>query len=76
LNNNQDSMKFIYPLIHGHLVKRYKRSQTKNSIYLGDDPAYGKALDEAIRNGVELFVVQARITSESIEYYGTLPVEM
>jgi sugar fermentation stimulation protein A len=40
------------------------------------DPAYGKALDEAIRNGVELFVVQARITSESIEYHGTLPVEM
>jgi sugar fermentation stimulation protein A len=40
------------------------------------DPAYGKALDEAIRNGVELFVVQARISPESIEYHGTLPVEM
>jgi sugar fermentation stimulation protein A len=40
------------------------------------DPAYGKTLDEAIRNGVELMVVQARITPESIEYHGTLPVEM
>ena len=40
------------------------------------DPAYGKALDEAIRNGVEIIVVQARITPESMEYHGTLPVEL
>ena len=25
MNNNQDSMKFTYPLIHGRLVRRYKR---------------------------------------------------
>ncbi len=40
------------------------------------DPAYGKALDKAIRNGVEIIVVQARITPESIEYHRTLPVVM
>ena len=38
------------------------------------DPAYGKALDKAIRNGVEIIVVQARVTPESIEYHRTLPV--
>lgn len=40
------------------------------------DPAYGKALDKAIRNGVEVIVVQTRITPESIEYHKTLPVVM
>ena len=40
------------------------------------DPAYGKALDKAIRNGVEVIVVQARVTPESIEYHRTLPVVM
>ncbi len=38
------------------------------------DPEYGKALDKAIRNGVEIIVVQARVTPESIEYHRTLPV--
>jgi sugar fermentation stimulation protein A len=38
------------------------------------DPAYGKTLDKAIRNGVEIIVVQARVTPESIEYHRTLPV--
>ncbi len=40
------------------------------------DPAYGKALDKAIRNGVEVFVVQARVTPEGIEYHKTLPAVM
>jgi len=40
------------------------------------DPTYGKALDEAVRNGVEVIVVQARITPQSIEYHRALPVEL
>ncbi len=40
------------------------------------DPAYGKALDEAVRNGVEIIVVQARVSPESIEYQRVLPVEL
>jgi len=38
------------------------------------DPAYGLALDKAIRNGVEMIVVQAKVTPESIEFHKTLPV--
>jgi len=37
------------------------------------DPAYGKALDKAIRNGVEVVVVQARVSPEGIDYHRTLP---
>ena len=40
------------------------------------DPAYGKALDEAVRNGVEVIVVQARVTPQGIEYHRVLPVEL
>ena len=40
------------------------------------DPAYGLALDKAIRNGVEVVVVQARVTPEGIEYHRTLAVKM
>ena len=40
------------------------------------DPAYGKALDEALRHGVEIIVVQARVTPESIEYHRVLPVDL
>jgi len=40
------------------------------------DPAYGLALDKAIRNGVEVIVVQARVTPKGIEYHRTLAVEM
>ncbi|MEN8157240.1 MAG: DNA/RNA nuclease SfsA [Bacteroidota bacterium] len=40
------------------------------------DPAYGKALDEAVRRGVEIIVVQARVTPEQITFQGTLPVEL
>jgi len=40
------------------------------------DPAYGKALDEAIRNGVEVIVIQARVSPDSIEFHRTLPVEL
>ncbi len=40
------------------------------------DPAYGKALDKAVRQGVEIIVVQARVTPESIEYHRVLPVEL
>ncbi len=37
------------------------------------DPAYGKALDKAIRNGVEMIVVQARVSPEGIDFHRTLP---
>ena len=40
------------------------------------DPAYGEALDKAVRNGVEVIVVQARVNPESIEYHRLLPVEL
>ena len=40
------------------------------------DPEYGKALDDAIRQGVEIIVVQARVSPESIEYHRVLPVEL
>jgi sugar fermentation stimulation protein A len=40
------------------------------------DPAYGKALDEAVIKGVEVIVVQARVTPESIEYHRLLPLEL
>ena len=40
------------------------------------DPAYGKALDEALRQGVEIIVVQAKVSPESIEFQGVLPVEL
>ena len=36
------------------------------------DPAYSLALDKAIRNGVEVIVVQARVTPEGIEYHRAL----
>lgn len=40
------------------------------------DPAYGNALDEAIRYGVELLVAQARVTPEGIFFHRMLPVEL
>ena len=40
------------------------------------DPEYGKALDEAVRQGVEVIVVQARVSPESIEFHRVLPVEL
>ena len=40
------------------------------------DPQYGLALDEAVRQGVELIVVQARVTPKRITFHKTLPVEL
>ena len=40
------------------------------------DPAYGKALDEAVRQGIEVIVVQARVSPEGIEFHRVLPVEL
>jgi len=40
------------------------------------DPAYGKALDEAVRQGVEVIVIQAKVSPEGIEFYRLLPVEL
>jgi sugar fermentation stimulation protein A len=40
------------------------------------DPAYGQALDEAVRKGVEVFVVQAKVSPEGIEFHRLLPVEL
>lgn len=40
------------------------------------DPEYGKALDKAVRQGVEVIVVQARVTPESIDFHRVLPVEI
>jgi len=40
------------------------------------DPLYGKALDEAVRQGVEIFVAQAKVTPEDITFHRTLPIEL
>ena len=40
------------------------------------DPAYAETLDEAVRKGVEVFVVQARVKPEGINYHRLLPVEL
>ncbi len=40
------------------------------------DPAYGESLDKAVRQGVEVFVVQARVNPEGIYYHRELPVEL
>lgn len=37
------------------------------------DPKYGDALRKAIRNGVEIFVVQAKVSPEGIRIVGELP---
>jgi sugar fermentation stimulation protein A len=38
------------------------------------DPAYGEALDKAVRMGVEVIAVQARVGPERINFHRTLPV--
>jgi len=40
------------------------------------DSAYALALDEAVRQGVEIMVVQAKVSPESIEFHRMLPVEL
>lgn len=40
------------------------------------DPAYGKTLDDAVRQGVEIMVAQARVTPEAIFFQRILPVEL
>jgi len=40
------------------------------------DPLYGEALDRAFRHGVEVIVVQARVSPDRVEYLRTLPVQM
>lgn len=40
------------------------------------DQAYGEALDEAVRHGVEVMVVQARVTTDGIYFHRMLPVEL
>lgn len=40
------------------------------------DPAYGEALDEAVRQGVEIMVIQARVSPEEITFHRTLPLEI
>jgi len=40
------------------------------------DPAYGKALDKAVHQGVEIIVAQARVSPEGIEFHRVLPVEL
>jgi len=40
------------------------------------DPAYGQALDEAVHQGVEIIVAQARVSPEGIEFHRLLPVEL
>jgi len=63
LNNNLHSMMFKNKLTHGYLVRRYK--------HYDGDPAYGKALDEAMHQGKEIIVVQARVSPVGIEYHFT-----
>lgn len=40
------------------------------------DPAYGNALDEAVRRGVEVIVAQAKVSPHRITFHRTLPVEL
>jgi len=40
------------------------------------DPEYGKALDMAVRNGVEIMVAQARVGPEQIGFHKMLPIEL
>lgn len=40
------------------------------------DPSYGEALDEAVRRGVEIIVVQASVSPEQITFHRVLPVKM
>ncbi len=40
------------------------------------DPEYGKALREAVHNGVEVYAVRARVTARSLTLEGALPVEL
>lgn len=40
------------------------------------DPEYGKALRKAIENGVEIFVVQAKVTPQSIDIVRLLPMQL
>jgi sugar fermentation stimulation protein A len=40
------------------------------------DPAYGTALDEAVRRGVEVIVVQARVSPGNIDFHRVLPAEL
>ena len=40
------------------------------------DPLYGKALDEAVRQGVEIIAAQARVEPEGIYFHRLLPVEL
>ncbi len=39
------------------------------------DPEYAKALDEAIRRGVEIYVAQARVSPEGITFHKMLPYQ-
>ena len=40
------------------------------------DPRYGEALDRAVRQGVEVIAVQAKVSPDRIEYLRTLPVQI
>jgi len=42
----------------------------------GIDPEYASALREAVRNGVEVIVAQARVSPEGIEFHRLLPLEL
>lgn len=39
------------------------------------DPDYARALDEAVRRGVEIFVAQARVSPEGITFHRMLPYQ-
>lgn len=40
------------------------------------DPAYGRALNEAVHQGVEIMVAQARVSPDGISFHRVLPVEL
>lgn len=40
------------------------------------DPAYASALEEVVRQGVEIIAVQAKVSPEHITFHRTLPVEL
>jgi sugar fermentation stimulation protein A len=40
------------------------------------DPEYGKALDKAVRNGVEIMAVRASVSPGQIGFDKMLPIEL
>ena len=74
-------MEFKKQLIHGHLIKRYKRfladvlldDGRTVTAHCTNSGSMKSCLEEAIRRGVEIYVVQARVSPEGIAFHRMLP---